>query len=133
MEEKKCFICFDSDNLVKLECACVELFVHKDCILKWLENKDNECAVCKFSYKNIVLKSYSRKFTESFWILVFLLSLFGWGSFMFVEGFISDPQTKQLMMWGCLCLLVSSVSIIAMFMSILHKRNAPQRRYIMKS
>lgn len=133
MEANNCFICFDSENLVKMECACVEMFVHENCILKWLEKKDNMCSVCKTSYNNIVLKPNTKKLTIIILIIViYLFSLFGFGTFMFVQGFNSDPQNNTLIMWGCLCLLISGASIITSFASIFYEIKAPEKKYMLK-
>ena len=133
LEENNCFICFDSENLVKMDCACVGMFVHENCILKWLENKDNTCSVCKTSYNNIVLKPNSKKLSRFVLIIViYLFSLFGLGTFMFVQGFNSDPQNNTLIMWGCLCLLISGASIITSFTSIFYEIKAPEKKYMLK-
>lgn len=133
MEENNCFICFESENLVKMECACVERFVHEKCILKWLENKDNECGVCKTNYKNVVLKHNPKKIKYGLMIAIYLLFAFGLGIYMLIQGFISYPQNKSLIMWGSLCLLISFVSIIATFALISYEMKMPEKKYMMKT
>ena len=133
-EDKTCFICFDSGNLVTMECMCYETFVHEKCILKWLENKDNLCAVCKNSYRNIILNVHpSNQLNKTaIFVIVYMFLALGLGCYMFFQGFTSKPQNKPLLMWGSLCLLVSFVSILTTFAALIKEKRTPQKTYILK-
>lgn len=60
-DDMMCFICFDNNKPIRtLECKCKNMYCHDACLLEWLNQKPNQCSICKYPYGNI-RTTYKRK------------------------------------------------------------------------
>jgi len=50
-----CYICYETDNLIKSPCVCIDLYVHANCLKEWITRRTNvnnnlKCTLCKSTY-----------------------------------------------------------------------------------
>lgn len=72
----ECYICYEGDGeLLTGICDCKSNFVHSECLLKWVNEKQNyDCTICKTQYKCVIRKreKYAKKYFSSI-IFIFLI------------------------------------------------------------
>ncbi len=48
----KCIICFETENLIKMEChTCNGIYIHFDCLVELQDYSNNKCPVCRDNLK----------------------------------------------------------------------------------
>mgnify|MGYP006085988063 CR=1 FL=1 len=67
----ECYICQEEGDLYNDNCKCKDLFYHKECLYKWLINKQSViCEICKEKYNNnlinelIIIEDQKKKENE---------------------------------------------------------------------
>ena len=53
--DTSCYICYETNNLIKSPCVCIDLYVHANCLKEWITrrtniNYDSKCSICKSKY-----------------------------------------------------------------------------------
>ena len=53
--DASCYICYETDNLIKSPCVCTDLHIHANCLKEWITRRTNvnnnlKCTLCKSTY-----------------------------------------------------------------------------------
>lgn len=72
----ECYICYEGNGeLLTGICDCKSNFVHTECLLKWVNGKQNyDCTICKTQYKCVTQKreKFAKQYFSSI-IFIFII------------------------------------------------------------
>ncbi len=117
-DKNVCFVCMEP-NAQRSKCACTDRYVHDDCMMQWLKQKNtNTCPVCKEIYPHVGFQIRTRtRPVYSFWLMILSIILFAGmaaGSVLHLYMYLSPDYVAAGLTLG-IGLLLTAISILALF------------------